>query len=140
MYFFATLALCLDGKPGWEINEMRCPAFEQVIDYLDGKLTPAEAGHVAAHLAGDCAACAETRTWYERVREIAAGDESVAPPARDSLSDLVKPSRGSSSTALRVRSSPAFARPKPPTGSCSIALKITRLICRSRLRMKRAAS
>ena len=80
MYFFATLALCFNGKSGWEITEMKCPAFEQVIDYLDGKLTSAEAGRVAAHLASDCAACAETRTWYERVREIAASDDSVAPP------------------------------------------------------------
>ena len=60
---------------------MKCPAFEQVIDYLDGKLSPADAARVAAHLASDCAACAETRTWYERVREVAAGDDSAAPPA-----------------------------------------------------------
>ncbi len=60
---------------------MKCPTFEQVIDYLDGKLPPAEAARVAAHLAGDCAACAETRTWYERVRQIAASDNMVAPPA-----------------------------------------------------------
>lgn len=60
---------------------MTCPAFEQVIDYLDGKLTAVDAGRVAAHLAGDCTACAETRTWYERVREVAASDNTVAPPA-----------------------------------------------------------
>src|ERR1051325_1393787 len=60
---------------------MKCPAFEQVIDYLDGKLTPAEAGRISAHLSGDCAACAETRTWYERVREVAASDNTVEPPA-----------------------------------------------------------
>jgi anti-sigma factor RsiW len=60
---------------------MKCPAFEQVIDYLDGKLMPTEGAHVAAHLATDCAACAETRTWYERVRAVAASDDSVAPPA-----------------------------------------------------------
>jgi hypothetical protein len=60
---------------------MKCPGFEQVIDYLDGKLATADAGRVAAHLAGDCAACVETRTWYERVREVAASDDTVAPPA-----------------------------------------------------------
>jgi hypothetical protein len=60
---------------------MKCPAFEQVLDYLDGKLMPAEAARVAAHLASDCAACTETRTWYERVRAIAASDDMVAPPA-----------------------------------------------------------
>src|ERR1044071_9416118 len=59
---------------------MKCPVFEQVIDYLDGKLTPAEAAPVAAHLTTDCAACAETRTWYERLRAVTASDDSVAPP------------------------------------------------------------
>jgi hypothetical protein len=60
---------------------MNCPAFEQVIDYLDGKLTPAQTERVAAHLASDCAACAATRTWYERLRAVTASDDTVAPPA-----------------------------------------------------------
>jgi hypothetical protein len=60
---------------------MKCPAFEQMIDYLDGKLPPADAVRIRAHLAGDCAACVETRTWYERVRQVAASDDTVAPPA-----------------------------------------------------------
>ena len=60
---------------------MKCPGFEQMIDYLDGKLKPAEAKRVAAHLASDCAACGETRAWYERVRAVAANDDTVAPPA-----------------------------------------------------------
>lgn len=60
---------------------MKCPAFEQVIDYVDGRLTPAAAERVAAHLASDCAACAETRSWYEQVRAVAASDDTVAPPA-----------------------------------------------------------
>ena len=59
---------------------MKCPGFEQVIDYLDGKLPAVEAGRIRAHLSSDCAACAETRTWYERVREVAASDNTVAPP------------------------------------------------------------
>src|SRR5437764_14980235 len=60
---------------------MKCPGFEQVIDYLDGKLTAVAAERVAAHLASDCAACTETRTWYEGVRQVAASDDTVAPPA-----------------------------------------------------------
>jgi len=60
---------------------MKCPGFEQVIDYLDGKLEPAEAARVATHLASDCRACAETRGWYEGVRQVAASDDSIAPPA-----------------------------------------------------------
>ncbi|MEN3333467.1 MAG: hypothetical protein V7641_2832 [Blastocatellia bacterium] len=52
-----------------------------MIDYLDGKLKPVEAARVAAHLASDCAACGETRAWYDRVRTVAASDDTVAPPA-----------------------------------------------------------
>src|SRR3954451_23700465 len=81
MYFFVTPRLCLNGKPGWRQQQMKCPGFEQVIDYLDGKLEPAEATRVAAHLASDCRACAETRGWYEGVRQVAASDDSIAPPA-----------------------------------------------------------
>jgi hypothetical protein len=60
---------------------MKCPGFEQLIDYLDGRLAPTEARRVAAHLASDCKACSETRAWYESVRRIAASDETMAPPA-----------------------------------------------------------
>jgi len=60
---------------------MKCPAFEQLVDYLDGKLKTGDAEPVAAHLASGCAACAETRAWYEQVRTIAASDDTVAPPA-----------------------------------------------------------
>src|SRR5262249_32457916 len=43
-------------------------------------LPEAEAASVAAHLASACKACAETRNWYQQVRELAASDDSVAPP------------------------------------------------------------
>lgn len=60
---------------------MKCPGFEQLVDYLDGKLTPAGAEQFAAHLAAGCAGCAENQAWYEGVRATAAGDDTVAPPA-----------------------------------------------------------
>src|SRR5436853_5755328 len=81
MYFFATLALYLIGRPGWEITQMKCPDFEQVIDYLDGKLTPAETERVTAHLASDSADCTETRAWYERLRTVGTSDYTLARPA-----------------------------------------------------------
>jgi hypothetical protein len=59
---------------------MRCPAFEQLVNYLDHDLKTADAEQVASHLASGCAACAETRAWYEQVRAIAASDDTVAPP------------------------------------------------------------
>lgn len=60
---------------------MKCPSFERLIDYLDNRLSEAEANGVAAHLAGKCAACAESRDWYQQVRVVARADDSVEPPA-----------------------------------------------------------
>lgn len=59
---------------------MRCPSFERLIDYLDNQLDSAEAERLAAHLSAGCPQCAETCDWYERVRAIASGDESIEPP------------------------------------------------------------
>ena len=59
---------------------MKCPKFEQLVDYLDNRLTEAESARVRAHLATDCQTCAETRDWYERMRAITASDESIEPP------------------------------------------------------------
>jgi putative zinc finger protein len=59
---------------------MKCPKFEQLVDYLDNRLTEAESARVRAHLATDCQTCTETRAWYEGVRAIAASDESIEPP------------------------------------------------------------
>lgn len=60
---------------------MNCPSFERLVDFLDKRLEEAEAASVATHLATKCAACAETTGWYERVRVVAASDDSVAPPS-----------------------------------------------------------
>lgn len=59
---------------------MKCPSFERIIDYLDNRLPEAEAASVATHLADDCEVCGESRDWYQRVRTVAATDETVAPP------------------------------------------------------------
>jgi hypothetical protein len=59
---------------------MKCPSFERIIDFLDHRVSEAEASRVAKHLAGDCAACGESRDWYQRVRITAASDDTVAPP------------------------------------------------------------
>jgi len=59
---------------------MKCPTFERLIDYLDNRLPQPEALSLANHLATGCAACEETRGWYERVRAVATSDDSVAPP------------------------------------------------------------
>lgn len=59
---------------------MKCPGFEQLVDYLDGRLVAAAAETVAAHLAAGCGNCVSAREWYESVGALARGDESVEPP------------------------------------------------------------
>ena len=59
---------------------MKCPKFEQLVDYLDNRLTEAESARVRAHLATDCQTCSETRAWYASVRAITVSDESIEPP------------------------------------------------------------
>lgn len=59
---------------------MKCPGFEQLIAYCDGLLAESEARQVAAHLASGCRGCAADRLWYERVRALAATDDSLEPP------------------------------------------------------------
>ena len=59
---------------------MKCPSFERLIDYLDGRLTGAEADRLSAHLATGCRACAETHNWYESLKVIVATDDSCEPP------------------------------------------------------------
>ncbi len=59
---------------------MKCPSFERLIDYLDNRLPEAEAAGVATHLATSCADCAESRDWYQLVRNAATSDDTVAPP------------------------------------------------------------
>jgi hypothetical protein len=59
---------------------MTCPAFERLIDHLDGRLEAAAADTVAAHLASDCEQCISDQSWYESVRRVTAGDDSIEPP------------------------------------------------------------
>jgi hypothetical protein len=60
---------------------MKCPGFERLIDYLDGRLSDEEAGLVDIHLSSGCRKCAADRVWYERVRSIAGRDDMVEPPS-----------------------------------------------------------
>jgi hypothetical protein len=60
---------------------MNCPSFERLVDFLDERLEEPEAARVASHLSTNCAACAETTGWYQRVRVVTASDDSIAPPS-----------------------------------------------------------
>ena len=60
---------------------MKCPNFEQLIDYLDNRLEGAQASRVADHLATGCTDCGEIREWFAQLRDTVSSDDSVAPPA-----------------------------------------------------------
>src|SRR6266498_1769372 len=60
--------------------KMKCPGFAQLLDYFDDRLTDGQAQSVAAHLDRGCKRCAGDREWVERVRTIAASDDSLEPP------------------------------------------------------------
>ena len=59
---------------------MKCPTFEQLIDYCDGQLDERDAQLIATHFAAGCRKCADNRQWYERVRRVAKSDDSREPP------------------------------------------------------------
>jgi hypothetical protein len=59
---------------------IKCPSFERLVDYLDNRLPEAKTAGVATHLANGCAACCETRDWYQQVRLVAASDDTLEPP------------------------------------------------------------
>ena len=60
---------------------MKCPGFNQLIDYLDGRLDPDRAESIVAHLESGCPQCIADREWYLRVGTIASSDRSIEPPA-----------------------------------------------------------
>ena len=59
---------------------MKCPSFERLIDYLDGRLAEDEAARLAAHVDSGCRHCAPTRDWYVLVRQAVSADDCVEPP------------------------------------------------------------
>ena len=59
---------------------MRCPVFQDLIDFQDGRLEPVLAGRVEQHLASGCLKCAADRSWYERLRSVARSDSRFCPP------------------------------------------------------------
>jgi hypothetical protein len=58
---------------------MHCPGFEKLIDYLDHQ-TDDETHKIKAHLE-ECQQCAAAGAWYEKVRALAAADDTVEPPS-----------------------------------------------------------
>lgn len=59
---------------------MKCPSFEELIDYLEGRLVKKEASRIKEHLAGNCSGCGTDKLWFERFATLARSDESYKPP------------------------------------------------------------
>lgn len=59
---------------------MTCPGFEQLIDYLDGRLERKANESVATHLALGCGHCDADRSWFQKVKLVAASDDFIEPP------------------------------------------------------------
>ncbi len=59
---------------------MNCPGFEQLLDYLDGRLSAEAAEKVGVHLAAGCAQCDGDLAWYQQAKFDAQQDESIEPP------------------------------------------------------------
>ncbi|MDI7275014.1 MAG: zf-HC2 domain-containing protein [Anaerolineae bacterium] len=54
-------------------------SFERLLDYVEDKLSPDEAGEVAGHVAG-CPDCAHEVAWLRRVLDLMAAPELVSAP------------------------------------------------------------
>jgi hypothetical protein len=59
---------------------LRCPFFQELIDFKDGRLDLEGAGRVERHLASGCSRCRADCSWYERLRTATRRDAGLAPP------------------------------------------------------------
>lgn len=59
---------------------MRCPLFQELLDFQDGRLERDEAVRIERHLASGCARCVADLRWYERLRSLARSDSRFSPP------------------------------------------------------------
>jgi hypothetical protein len=55
-------------------------AFEQLVDYQEGRLSQDAVDLVEAHLAADCDGCQDELTWLQETRAVMRGNEWVQPP------------------------------------------------------------
>lgn len=55
--------------------------FEQLADWVDGRLDPQTEHRVQSHLAAGCPACERDLAWLRRVTEAARTDQTAQPPA-----------------------------------------------------------
>jgi hypothetical protein len=77
-----------------------CPAFQELIDFLDGRLGLEAAIAVEQHFASGCVKCSGDRAWYGRLRSVGRSDSRFSPPAwaRDRAIHLFDEQRENAST------------------------------------------
>jgi hypothetical protein len=59
---------------------LRCPIFQELIDFQDGRLDREKARLVERHLATGCPRCTADQSWYERLRSAAQSGDRFTPP------------------------------------------------------------
>lgn len=59
---------------------MRCPEFEALIDYADGKIDEANRSLIEQHVGSGCEECSATLAWYSGMVAVASSDTSFDPP------------------------------------------------------------
>ena len=62
-------------------DEMSHISFENLTDYLDGRLDEATSKQVEEHLSGKCESCVSDLSWLQKTFSLMRTDEWVAPPA-----------------------------------------------------------
>jgi len=62
-------------------DEMSHISFENLTDYLDGRLDETTSKQVEDHLSGNCESCASDLSWLQKTFSLMSTDEWVAPPA-----------------------------------------------------------
>ncbi|HKV39212.1 MAG TPA: hypothetical protein VJX67_08360 [Blastocatellia bacterium] len=105
---------------------MSCPAFEDLIDFFEGRLRDDAAERVREHLGSGCRKCVHERGWYDRLRSVARKDSRFAPPAEAErrailLFEREQPIRASGYSILPVVAHLSFdsMRDRASTGSRS---------------------
>ena len=62
-------------------DEMSHISFENLTDYVDGRLDETTSKQVEEHIAGDCQSCASDLSWLQETLSLMRSGDWVAPPA-----------------------------------------------------------
>ncbi len=86
------------------MSEEHAVTFEILVDYVDERLSPAEAERVAAHLRTGCPSCTEDVAWLRRTLGLMAADQLISAPPElvRSVQELYKPRRPTPIGAMAV--------------------------------------